>query len=238
MHQNNPVLNTLMAKQLATAEAALGSYQRSREDWQSKAALTVQHQQAAEAAETNAKSLKQQARNLLHSMIGKPPPKQMTALRSEERAAYSLAEDYHFLASELELARDETEISMLETGKAYMDARDLALETLAEERMQAALAQLDNLLSAMALRRMVLNQPYHTAIWKDRGFDSALDVLMAEVHKQLKQQLECFTLNVSQEPVLQALPYEDGLNEARAISPIQLQRRRTALTQRQQEHAA
>ena len=127
---------------------------------------------------------------------------------------------------------------MLQTGNTYLDAKHRTLQTLAEGRMQDALEQLGGLLSAMTLRRMVLNQPDQAAMWQMRGFDSALDVLMEEVRKQLVQRLERFTLDVSQEPVLQALPYEDGLNEARAISPLQLNRRRTELAQRQQEHAA
>ncbi|HJV06814.1 MAG TPA: hypothetical protein VJ642_05850 [Chromobacteriaceae bacterium] len=238
MHLSNPALNTPLTEQLATAEAALATYQQHREDWQNKAAMVVKHQQAAEAAESSAKGFKQQARAVLLSMMGKTPPKKMAELRAEERAAYSLAEDFRYLTTELELARDAAEIAMLEAGKAYLDAKNRTTQTLAEGRMQEALEQLGGLLSAMSLRRMVLQQPDQVAMWQAQGFDSAVAVVLAEVRKQLEQRLEQFTLGMSQEPILQALPDDDGLNAASTISPLQLNRRRTELAQRQQEHAA
>ena len=238
MHLSNPALNTQLTEQLAAAKAALATYQQHREDWQNKAAMVVKHHQAAQAAEISAKGFKQQARAILHSMVGKTPPKKMAELRAEERAAYSLAEDFRYLATELELARDAAEITMLEAGKAYLDAKNGTTQTLAEGRMQDALEQMGGLLSAMTLRRFVLSQPDQVAMWQAQGFDSAVAVVVEEVRKQLQQQLERFTLDVRQEPVLQALPDEDGLHEARAIGMLQLNRRRTELAQRQQEHAA
>lgn len=238
MHLSNSALNTQLTEQLAAAQAALATYQQHREDWQNKASMVVKHQQAAQAAEISAKGFKQQARAILHSMVGKTPPKKMAELRAEERAAYSLAEDFRYLATELELARDAAEISMLEAGKAYLDAKNGTTQTLAEGRMQDALEQIGGLLSAMTLRRFVLSQPDQVAMWQAQGFDSAVAVVVEEVRKQLQQQLERFTLDMSQEPILQALPYEDGLNEASAIGMLQLNRRRTELAQRQQEHAA
>lgn len=238
MHLSNSALNTQLTEQLAAAQSALATYQQHREDWQNKAAMVVKHQQAAQAAEISAKGFKQQARAILHSMVGKTPPKKMVELRAEERAAYSLAEDFRYLATEMELARDAAEITMVEAGWAYLSAKNRTTQTLADGRIQDALTQMGGLLSAMTLRRMVLDQPDQAAMWQMRGFDSSLDVLMAELRKHLEQQLERFTLDISQEPVLQALPYEDGLNEARAIGPLQLNRRRTELAKRQQEHAA
>lgn len=234
MHLSNSMMNTTLTAQLAEAEAAMADYLRHRQDWQSKTALLNQQSAAADAAETSAIGFKEQARALLRQMMGKNT-KELQALRAEERAAYSQAEDFRDFLKELELARDEAEISMLEAGSSYVSRRSTALATLAEGRMEEALNQLEPLLAAIAMQEEVLNREGRFAEWKQRGHEYAIDAITTKLSLQIKQRMSSFKLDTSQEPVMQALPWQDGLREAAEFTPMAAHKRRIEMAKRKEE---
>ena len=234
MHLSNSVMNTTLTAQLAEAEAAMADYLRHRQDWQAKTALLNQQSAAADAAETSAKGFKEQARALLRQVMGKNT-KELQALRAEERAAYSQAEDFRDFLQELELARDEAEISMLEAGNSYIGKRATALATLAEGRMEEALNQLEPLLAAIAMQEDVLNREGRFAEWKQRGHEFAIDAITTKLSLQIKQRMSSFKLDTSQEPVMQALPWQDGLQEAAHFNHFAANKRRIEMAKRKEE---
>ncbi|WP_293765917.1 hypothetical protein [uncultured Aquitalea sp.] len=223
----------LVQKQ-AEAETALATYQQARQDWQAKAVLFTQQQQAAEAAEASAQGFKEQARALLRQVLGKNT-KELQALRAEERAAYSQAEDFRSLLDELELARDEAELAMLEAGQGYLSRRNRALEMLADAYMAAALQQIDPLLTALSLREDALNREGMWATWRQTGYQSAIDMALHDLAGALKQRVANFKRDDSQEPIIQALPWQDGLTEAGQFTLSVSMTRQRELETRKQE---
>lgn len=230
MHLTDPKLNAQLSEKLEASQQAFTVFQQTYRAYSDKAALCQQQREAAEAAENSARGFREQARALLREMLGKPS-KKMQELRAEERSAYTLAEDYRSFIDELEIERDEALLAMQEAGRTYTYKRASALDTYAEGLLGQALDQIEPLLKALAVWIEVLNRQGRFANWRQQGFESAQEVVMADIHKRLEQRLYGYHLDHDADPVYQALPWENGLNEAQQATPMEIKKQRDSLEQ-------
>ncbi|WP_028537345.1 hypothetical protein [Paludibacterium yongneupense] len=159
-----------------------------RQNYLVKVELVNQQQQNVEAAENTAKTFREQAHSVLRELLGKPS-KKLHDLRAEERSAYRLDEDYRCFISELELARDEAELDMHMAGHAYIRRREDALEGYAKTLMEDALAQSGLLIKAIALTQDAYLREGRFAMWKQQGYNEAIDAIMALVKRRIRQKL-------------------------------------------------
>ncbi|OHX15860.1 hypothetical protein BI343_18065 [Chromobacterium amazonense] len=231
MHLTDPTRDAQLSQELEASQQAFSVFQQAYRDYSNKATLCQQQREAAEAAENSARGFREQARALLRELLGNPS-KKMQELRAEERSAYTLAEDYRSFIEELEVERDEALLAMQEAGRTYTYKRASALSTYAEGLLDQALDEIEPLLKAMAMKVEVLNRQGRFANWRQQGFESAQDVVMANIHKRLEQRLYGYRLDHDADPVYQALPWEHGLNEAQQATPMEIKKQRDSLEQR------
>ncbi|MCD4502896.1 hypothetical protein LQR30_02155 [Chromobacterium piscinae] len=231
MHLTDSNLNARLSKALEASQQAFATFQQADRDYSAKAALCQQQKDAAEAAENSARGFREQARALLRELLGKPS-KKMQELRAEERSAYTLAEDYRSFIDELEIERDEALMTMQEAGRTYADKRANALAIYAEGLLDHALDNIEPLLKALAMQKEVLNRQGRFATWLQQGFESAQEVVIAQIKQRLERRLNGYCLDHDADPVYQALPWAHGLNEAQQITPVECKQQRDRLEQR------
>jgi len=186
------------------------------------------HQQSAEAAEASALSLKEQARQLLRKLMGKPN-KQLHDLRADERAAYSLAEDYRSFTDEMALHVEEGELAAAAAKLDYHESYRGLISAYAAVQKREAIAALEPLLKAIWLYERELMGEGRFASWVERGYDTALDCALADFSKLISQQAAGYKLDIATDPVLSQAKRPEGLSDVPDYSPLQLKMRREEL---------
>ncbi|OHX12519.1 hypothetical protein BI347_02625 [Chromobacterium sphagni] len=232
MHLTDPKRNAYLCEQLDICKQLFASYQQAQQDHQSKAELFAKQQQAADDAEQKAKTLRGKARALLREMMGQPS-KQMQDLRSEERAAYSEAEDYRTFLAELELDRDEAALAMLDIGRDYVEKRQYALQVYTAGLLDQA-SQLEPLLKALAMHEDGLLREGQFATWRQLGFESAQAAALSEFNTQLTRRLSSYQYDHHADSVHQVVPWAHGLEEARGLSLCKYNKQKAAFAERRQ----
>jgi hypothetical protein len=236
MYVTDPKKNEGLIALLKSCQDELTHYQTLRKDYFAKVELVEQQRKNVEAAENTAKTFREQARAVLRELLGKPS-KKLHDLRAEERSAYSLAEDYRSFIGELELARDEAELDMHMAGHAYTRRREDTLEEYAKALMEDAMAQSGLLIKAIALTQDAYLREGRFAMWKQQGYNEAIDAVMALVNRRIRQKLCTEKPDLDEDAVMKGVPWEHGLNDKaiREFSPIQTGRRRIAIEARKKE---
>lgn len=110
----------------------------------------AQQIKAAEAAEGEAKTARQKLRELLRESVGRLTKKHYD-LKAEERAAYSLAEDFKALATELTIEQDRLVPELNRLAHKYSMTLLSARRALSEHLYSSALAHMDEDLVASLL---------------------------------------------------------------------------------------
>lgn len=218
---------------LAQCKAALANYEEHVANLEQKTNQVSQQQQSADAAEADAQAFKEQARQRLRELAGKPD-KKLHDLRASERASYSLAEDYRSFMAELELARDEAELEVDRAASKYLSTRHAVLNEYAHILMQQAMANLEPLLAALKLQERSHLAEGQFAEWRQRRFNSALDAVMTDFKAELSRRVSAYSLQ--EDPIVACMPIDDAIRRhANNTSPMKLKSRQQALEARKQE---
>lgn len=185
----------------------------------------IEHQRkAAEAAESEAT----QAREEVAQLLRKPgtSAKEIQRLKAKERAAYTLAEDYRSVMSELEAAYEEA----AEKAGIAKDKERLCyvalLGTYADELIKQACAALDPLYRAIRMQQWAFAAQTGRGMaqwehWTDSARSAALSVMDGHIQRGLKS----FEFDVEGDPLFQAARRPAGLDRFKEMTPAALHRR-------------
>ena len=200
-------------RERAAFESARDKIARLRGDLQ-------KHTKAAEAADAEALSARNDAAALMRDTGASM--KQIRDLKSKERAAYTLAEDYRAIIAEVQLALEEAE---LETGLAK-GAESAAYSGVATayaegifEALGDSLAPLQHAVHALAHAYGRQAGESGGASWEQRGYRSALDAALARAHSAITAGVNATTFDASRDPVLSLAERPNGLADFKVVSP-------------------
>ncbi|PHV09893.1 hypothetical protein [Chitinimonas sp. BJB300] len=145
------------------------------------------HQQSAQEAEAEAARLRAENKGLLRSFTSHLSPK-CRELKAQERAAYTLAEDWRELASELEKGLDEADEDASEQWYRVVIAQNGLRECYSQALIEVGLSQLPPALKlGLQLQADCLASKGQHASW--RLFDeSSLDAAWRELAPKLLAQ--------------------------------------------------
>ncbi len=145
------------------------------------------HQQSAQEAENEAARLRAENKGLLRSFTNHLIPK-CRELKAQERAAYTLAEDWRELASELEKGLDDADEDASEQWCRVVSAQDRLRDCYSNALIEIGLSQLPPALKlGFQLQADCLESEGRHATW--RLFDgSSLDAAWRELGPKLLAQ--------------------------------------------------
>ena len=178
------------------------------------------HTKAADAADAEALSARNDAAALMRDTG--PSMKQIRDLKSKERAAYTLAEDYRAIIAEVQLALEEAE---LEAGLAK-GAESAAYSGVATAYAEGLFEALGDSLAPLQQAVQALAHAYGRqavesggAPWEQRGYRSALDAALARAHSTITAGVKAAAFDASRDPVLSLAERPNGVADFKVISP-------------------
>lgn len=137
---------------------------------------------SAEAAEAEAGTYRDNIRELLRDATS-PQTKQLRDQSAGQRAAFSLAEEYRYLAEECALQKEEILLNAQEAALAIGNLRKKLIDDYANAIIEEALANLPaNLALAIQLKQKIFSlSPYSTdAITYDRNASRAVSLQFSQ----------------------------------------------------------
>lgn len=130
-------------------EEAKGDFIKAREAALARQAEAAKMQQAANDAEAEAIKAKANRQELIRS--ANASPKKLRDLVAQERAAYSLAEDYRELANEHQAAFEEVKFLAEDCAQSMLNVRERAISLQSEHVLSTAVGECTGLYKAMSL---------------------------------------------------------------------------------------
>ncbi|WP_011298351.1 hypothetical protein [Cupriavidus necator] len=212
-------------RERAAFEAAHGKVIRLRTDLQ-------KHEKAAEAADAEALSARNEAAALMRDSGASM--KQIRDLKSKERAAYTLAEDYRAIITEVQLALDEAELEAGLTKSAESDAYSSVVSVYADDLFQGLGDSLAPLYHAVHVLTCAFErQACPTgAPWEQRGFQSATDAALAHAYGVVASGVKAASIDLASDPVISMAERPNGLADFKAVSPATRQKKQAELAKR------
>jgi hypothetical protein len=141
MSQPTIELTEAFKERLQAFRQTRDAFEQARTAALSFAAQVASQSQAAEAAEAEARGIKTKIRETLRQMMGKPS-KQLRDLSADERAHYSLAEEYRGYVEELSIAQEEATLDAWQLTQPFLIAKDNAVSHYRLLRMNDLVALL------------------------------------------------------------------------------------------------
>ncbi|VVE80252.1 hypothetical protein [Pandoraea sputorum] len=211
--EHSPAIKAVIAKH---AEARI-TFEKLRDDADRLAAELETHLKAASAADAEANAARESVKALIRD--GTPPTKKMHELKAQERAAYTLAEDYRSIAAEVEAL---FALARAKAGDAKKIERECFADIVASRRDEQLAALPENLqpvIQAMALveRRMHLDGP--AAPWAMTGFVSLKEAMLREVFSVIESTYDATANDAKQDCVVDAVVRPTGRERFDPMSP-------------------
>ncbi|MDB0564809.1 hypothetical protein AB6Q13_00745 [Ralstonia solanacearum] len=204
-------LPTEVLERLAAHQAARARFEAARDEADRIHADAQTQSQAAEAAEKEA----QQARAEVALLLRKPgsSTREIHRLKANERAAYTLAEDYRAVVSEFQVAHSEAAQEAGYTKAQERSAYAALLTSYADSLMKHAEAVLEPLLHAM----WVQERAY--AYTGSQGPISSRDAALEDMCRLLAQRFKASQFDAECDELLQAAVRPVGLDRFNDLSP-------------------
>ncbi|VVE12379.1 hypothetical protein PMO31116_02675 [Pandoraea morbifera] len=211
--EHSPTVKAAITKH---AEACV-AFEKLRDDADRLAAELETHRKAASAADAEANSARESVKALIRD--GNPSPKKIHELKAQERAAYTLAEDYRSIAAEVEAL---FALAKVEAGDAKKDERECFANIVATRRDEQLAALPENLqpvIHAMALveRRMRLDGP--GASWAMNGLVSLKEAMLREVFSVIERTYDATADDAKQDTVVDTVARPMGRERYDTMSP-------------------
>lgn len=176
-----------LAELLAAFEDAKVNFTLAREAALARKAEAAKMRRSAGDAEAEATKAKADRQDLIRSADASP--KKLRDLVAQERAAYSLAEDYRELANEHEAAFEEVKFQAEDCAHSMLNARERAISLQSEHVLGAAVGECTSLYKAMSLHiSACIAQDGATRISEavTMGYESATDRAIQIVLKRVR----------------------------------------------------
>lgn len=139
-------------------------------------------EKAAQASEAEAQEAKRKLREALRECVGRPS-KKLFELKADERAAYSLAEEYRSLRHDIAIERDRVEITMHEAVNTFRPESLAAKRILAEHLLEIGFSKLPiELLAGLKLQHEIQSSPDGDLT----TYDSPKDHVLANATRRLR----------------------------------------------------
>ncbi|TPQ43131.1 hypothetical protein [Cupriavidus pinatubonensis] len=209
----------------AAFEAARDKLTRLRTDLQ-------KHEKAAEAADAEALSARNEAAALMRDSGASM--KQIRDLKSQERAAYTLAEDYRAIIAEIQLAVDEAELEGGVIKRAESEAYRGVLSLYAGDLFQGlgdSLAPLYHAVHVLTRAFELQACPAGTQ-WEQRGYESATEAALAHAYSMVASGVKAASIDLASDPVISMAERPNGLADFKAVSPATRQKKLAEFAQR------
>lgn len=193
------------------------AFETLRDDADRLAAELETHQKAAAAADAEANSARESVRALIRD--GNPSTKKIHELKAQERAAYTLSEDYRSIAAEVD---DLFTLAKVEAGDAKKDERECFASIVAarrDEQLAALPERLQPVIQAMALveRSMRLDGP--GASWAMNGLVSLKEAMLREVFSVIESTYDSTADDAKQDHIVDAVARPTGRERYDTVSP-------------------
>lgn len=193
------------------------AFETLRDDADRLAAELETHQKAAAAADAEANSARESVRALIRD--SNPSTKKIHELKAQERAAYTLAEDYRSIAAEVDALFS---LAKVEAGDAKEDERKCFASIVAARRDEQLAALPENLqpvIQAMAIveRSMHLDGP--GASWAMDGLVSLKEAMLREVFSVIERTYDATADDAKQDHLVDAVARPTGRERYDTVSP-------------------
>lgn len=176
-----------LAELFAAFEDAKCNFIQAREAALARKAEAAKMTRSADDAEGEATKAKADRQELIRS--ANAAPKKLRDLVAQERAAYSLAEDYRELANEHEAAFEEVKFHAEDCAKRMLTVRESAINLQSEHVLSTAVGECTDLYKAMSLHvSACIAEDGGTANSKavTMGYESATDRAIQYVLKRVR----------------------------------------------------
>jgi len=217
-------LSTELQETLERYKAARAAFEQPRDEAARIDADLQKHRKAAEAAEAEAQQARDEAAQLIRNTGSST--KELHALKAKERAAYTLAEDYHAIAAEFQAAYDEA-INKAGIAKRKEDAAytgvlcDYAALLMSEAAQLAA--PLFRAVRVQELANAHLAAPPRGADWQLFS-ETACKAALATLFGIIERSVADFEFDRAGDAVLQAATRPTGLDSIKVVSLVAQQR--------------
>lgn len=211
--EHSPAVKAAIAKH---AEARI-AFEKLRDDADRLAAELETHLKAAAAADAEANAARESVKALIRD--GNPSIKKIHELKAQERAAYTLAEDYSSVAAEIVTLFS---VAKVEAGDAKKDEREHFAAIIAARRDELLAALPGNLrpvIQAMALieRRMHFDGPSPT--WAKGGLITLREAMLGQILLAIEHAYNNAADDAKQDHVVDAVTRPAGRERYDTVSP-------------------
>lgn len=223
LNTNTPAPSMAHLGELQTAfEEAKVHFVEAREAALARQAEAAKMQQAANDAEAEAIKAKADRQELIRSADA--PSKKLRDLVAQERAAYSLAEDYRELANEHRAAFEEVKFHAEDCAQKMLALRERAIKLQSEHALNAAIGECTSLYKAMSLHASACiaddgDPRLSKAI--SMGYESATDMAIQRVLNRVRDHFLANAKSMEADRVYSAFALASGWQDfdPRKISP-------------------
>ncbi|QBC32401.1 hypothetical protein [Pandoraea sp. XY-2] len=193
------------------------AFETLRDDADRLAAELETHQKAAAAADAEANSARESVRALIRD--GNPSTKKIHELKAQERAAYTLAEDYRSIAAEVETLFAAAKVEAGDAKKVERECFAHIVASRRDEQLAALPENLQPVIQAIALveRSMHLDGP--GAPWAMTGFVSLKEAMLREVFSVIESTYDATADDAKQDRVVDAVVRPTGRERYDPMSP-------------------
>lgn len=194
----------------------------------------IAHQErAAQAAEAEGEAAKLKLRQALRDAVGRPT-KKLYELKADEKAAYSLAEEYRSLAYDLGTERDRVAIDMRVAAARYREELTRCRASVADGLLESALAAMPPEL-VEALRLQAAIQDYDpTSEWHQIPMSNSATAFEFVFDRASKRLLALLKSAPDNGPAMLPPELVSPLNAAGFVaSPLELKKMRENLVERE-----
>lgn len=210
--EHSPAVDAAIARH---SEARI-AFEKFRADADRLAAELETHQKAAAAANAEANAARESVKALIRD--GNPSTKKIHELKAQERAAYTLAEDYSSIAAEIETL---FAVAKVKAGDAMKDERERFAEILAarrDEQLAVLPGNLQPVIKAMALieRRMHFDGPSPT--WARGGLVTLREAMLGQIFLAIEHAYDNAVDDAKQDHVVDAVTRPTGRERYDTVS--------------------
>lgn len=185
-------LAEMIAPQLAGLDAARQAFTEAFGRYTELSERVASFEKSAQACETEAMDAKARLRAILREGVGKLNKKAFD-LKGEERAAYSLAEEYRSMGQIVALDRDKVALELNHLGRSCRTSQDIARKALVDAALERALAALPVELGVAVHLQTNLEEFDRNSDWHqfpgDSGGRTALDFVFNKLKPRLLEAL-------------------------------------------------
>ncbi len=222
-----------LTQQLGMLDSHRQSFEQAATKYADLVEQIAHQERAAQAAEAEGEAAKLKLRQALRDAVGHPT-KKLYELKADEKAAYSLAEEYRSLAYDFGTERDRVDIDMRVAASRYREELTRIRSSVAERLLENALAAMPpELVEALRLQAEIQEYDANSA-WHQipvRNFATAFEFVFDRASKRLLALLKSAPDN---RPAMLPPELVTPLDSTRFVtSPLKLKRMREDLAERE-----